>query len=322
MKLNAYQKSAITTVLATFFLIFVGGLVRASGAGLGCPDWPKCFGLWIPPLSVEALPAGFDASQFNVVKTWTEYINRLIGVFIGLLIVITAALSMRYRKQKPSIFYASVAAFILVLVQGWLGGQVVRSGLSEWLITIHMMLAMVIVSVLMFAVFKANEERFKVSLSDEARQKLLWAGGLLLGLTLIQLVLGTQVREAVDIIKNVAQPPPRSEWLSKVGIIFEIHRSFSWLIFFAGGVLWYLIPKFDLTGVIKKEIYWVVALILSQLIVGLGLSYLNMAAVFQVLHLTGVALLIGAELLLILTAAFTKNELFAKVSPEVYSEKV
>jgi len=298
MKLNAYQKSAITTVLATFFLIFVGGLVRASGAGLGCPDWPKCFGLWIPPLSVEALPAGFDASQFNVVKTWTEYINRLIGVFIGLLIV------------------------ILVLVQGWLGGQVVRSGLSEWLITIHMMLAMVIVSVLMFAVFKANEERFKVSLSDEARQKLLWAGGLLLGLTLIQLVLGTQVREAVDIIKNVAQPPPRSEWLSKVGIIFEIHRSFSWLIFFAGGVLWYLIPKFDLTGVIKKEIYWVVALILSQLIVGLGLSYLNMAAVFQVLHLTGVALLIGAELLLILTAAFTKNELFAKVSPEVYSEKV
>lgn len=322
MKLNAYQKSAITTVLATFFLIFVGGLVRASGAGLGCPDWPKCFGLWIPPLSVEGLPAGFDASQFNVVKTWTEYINRLIGVVIGLLIIATALLSVRYRKEKPSIFYASVTALILVLVQGWLGGQVVRSGLSEWLITIHMMLAMIIVSVLMFAVFKANEERFRVPLSEEVRQKLLWAGGLLLGLTLIQLVLGTQVREAIDVVKNIAQPPPRSEWLSNVGIIFEIHRSFSWLVLIAGGLLWYLIPKFELTGAVKKEIYWVVALILSQLIVGLGLSYLNMAAVFQVLHLTGVAFLIGAELLLILTAAFSTNTQFSTVSREAYSEKV
>ena len=72
MKLNAFQKTAIGTVFATIFLIFIGGLVRASGAGLGCPDWPRCFGTWVPPTNLSDLPPQFDPNQFNVVKTWTE----------------------------------------------------------------------------------------------------------------------------------------------------------------------------------------------------------------------------------------------------------
>ena len=117
MTLNLYQKIAITTVVATLFLIFVGGLVRASGAGLGCPDWPKCFGVWIPPLDAADLPAEYNQSEFNVVKTWTEYINRLVGVVIGLLIIATFATSLRYRKTKPAITWCSGIALILVVFQ-------------------------------------------------------------------------------------------------------------------------------------------------------------------------------------------------------------
>ena len=80
MKLNLYQKTALSTIAATLFLIMVGGIVRAAGAGLGCPDWPKCYGLWIPPMHVSELPPGFDVDSFNAFKTWTEYINRLIAV--------------------------------------------------------------------------------------------------------------------------------------------------------------------------------------------------------------------------------------------------
>ena len=57
----------------------VGGIVRAAGAGLGCP-FGTMYGLWIPPMHVSELPAGFDVDSFNAFKTWTEYINRLIGV--------------------------------------------------------------------------------------------------------------------------------------------------------------------------------------------------------------------------------------------------
>ncbi|HEX4914405.1 MAG TPA: COX15/CtaA family protein, partial [Vicinamibacterales bacterium] len=89
MRLTSFQRLALWTTAATYFLILVGGLVRASGAGLGCPDWPRCFGSWIPPASAAALPPQFDISQFNPTLMWTEYLNRLLGVIVGLLILAT-----------------------------------------------------------------------------------------------------------------------------------------------------------------------------------------------------------------------------------------
>ena len=127
MKLNLYQKTALITIAATFFLIFVGGLVRASGAGLGCPDWPKCYGLWIPPTTVEGLPSEFDESAFNAVKTWTEYVNRLIGVLIGffdntyifVFIQISKVSSCGYDGIIRGFCYGSVSR-----LAGWTGSKV------------------------------------------------------------------------------------------------------------------------------------------------------------------------------------------------------
>lgn len=303
MKLNVYQKIAITTVIATLFLIFVGGLVRASGAGLGCPDWPKCFGVWVPPLDVADLPAGYDAAEFNVVKTWTEYVNRLIGVVIGLLIIATFVCSIIvYRKSKPLIVWCSGVALVLVVFQGWLGGQVVETGLDEWLITIHMLLAFIIVNILLYAAYKSTEERWTISLSEDHKKQLFMIGSSLLALTLIQVIIGTQVREGIDVIKDVATAPPRSTWLESVGSIFLIHRSFSWLILINTGVLIYMQNKMGVEGFLKKVLLWIYALILVQLIAGIGLNYLDMPAVLQIVHLTSVAILVCAEFLLILGA--------------------
>lgn len=300
MKFNTYQKTAITTVGATIFLIFVGGLVRASGAGLGCPDWPQCFGLWIPPTSVADLPLGFDASQFNVVKTWTEYINRLIGVIIGLLITATFALSFRYRKHKPVVMYSSGAAFVLVLVQGWLGGQVVKTGLSEWLITIHMVLAMAIMTILLFAAYKAMENRWKIKLDPLAQRWLFRMGIVLFALTMIQLVLGTEVREAVDKVSRGIAIVPRDLWLSKIGSIDEIHRTFSWTVFLSGIGIFYVGLKQTEVPLIQRLSVGIMALITFQIILGVGLYYMAMPPVFQVLHLVGVAFLISFEFVFLL----------------------
>jgi cytochrome c oxidase assembly protein subunit 15 len=300
MKLNTYQKVALTTVGAVIFLIFVGGLVRASGAGLGCPDWPKCFGMWIPPTTASDLPSQFDQSQFNVIKTWTEYINRLIGVVIGLLITATFILSFRYRKQENAVFYSSGAAFVLVIIQGWLGGRVVVTGLDEWLITLHMILAMFIMMTLIFAVFKASENQFVITLSSTKRRWFLFISVVLLAITFLQLGFGTQVREAIDVFKNMDTSPPRENWISQIGFIDNLHRSFSWVVLLVGGVLFYLTRWYSQSALITKIGSWIFGLILLQIATGVGLYYLGIPPLYQVVHLVGVALLIALEFVLVL----------------------
>lgn len=298
MDFNTYQRTAITTVGAVIFLIFVGGLVRATGSGLGCPDWPTCFGMLIPPTSAAQLPAGYNPAEFNVYKTWTEYVNRLVGVIIGLLITATAFLSVKYRKTRPSVFYSSVLAFALVLFNGWLGGRVVETELDVNLITIHMMLAMVIMAALLFAVFKSTAAYWSLSISKKAQRQMLGLGGLLLFFTLVQLVLGTEIREAVDKIKFST---PRNYWLQKIGNIDEIHRSFSWTILLSGlGIIILTFRKVK-SRLLNMLSISIMAAILFQIALGVGLYYLGMPPSFQVLHLTGSAILICLEVLYLLT---------------------
>lgn len=307
MKLNIYQKTALLTICATLFLIFIGGLVRASGAGLGCPDWPKCYGLWIPPTTAEGLPPQFASEDFNAVKTWTEYINRLIGVLIGFLITLTFLFSFRYRKTRPSVTVASFAAFVMVLFQGWLGGQVVLSGLSEWIITVHMLMAMAIVGVLIFGAFRAVSGDLTLVIHKKHRSTVLYGALILLVFTLIQMVLGTQVREAVDVVSRGNPDLPRALWVDYLGVIDAVHRSFSWLVIAASVFLVWYTKKHHVKSYFTKLSYIVFALIASQVLVGVVLVYFGMPPSFQVLHLFGSAVMISFVLLLVFSAKEAKT---------------
>ena len=307
MKLNLYQKTAITTVIATIVLIFVGGLVRAAGAGLGCPDWPQCFGMWVPPTSAENLPAQYDASLFNPFHTWLEYVNRLVGVLIGFLITLTFIISFKYRKSDPVITVTSGVAFVLVLFQGWLGGQVVQSGLSAGIITLHMIMAMIILATLLYASFRAMSGRLSISISRKAQRTFLWVSGIVLFLTLVQMVLGTQVREQVDVAKNVMEMP-REGWIDSLGILYEVHRSFSWLLVIAVGAMVYFNKKLE-APIRLTRLGWATAfLVLIQFLTGVGMERFDMPGVFQVIHLVGLAVLICAILLYMLIAGFSGSE--------------
>lgn len=301
MKTNRYQILAVTTLIATLFLIFVGGLVRAAGAGLGCPDWPTCFGMWIPPLTADALPTGYDAELFNPFHTWLEYVNRLVGVLIGLLISLTFFFSFRYRKSDPVIPVSAGIAFLLVLFQGWLGGQVVRSGLSAWMITVHMITALVIVNILLFTAWRTFEPKPELRLSSSMKQGLFLIVSILLGLVMIQMVLGTQVRELIDVVKNSPSPPPREYWLDRIeGSLYFAHRSFSWLIVGVTGWLWLTFRPLRENSALRNLTLAVVVLVMLQIVFGVGLEQFGMPGMFQVLHLTSASFLVCALFLYLL----------------------
>lgn len=337
MNLNTYQKVAILTVVATLFLILVGGLVRATGAGMGCPDWPKCFGQFIPPTHVSQLPADYKQvyveqrleknakivgflnslgfvdlasniendpnvgkeEEFSAIKTWIEYINRLIGAIIGLLVLTTFITSLRYIQSKKSIPIASGLAVILTLFQAWLGSIVVSTNLLPGTITIHMIFAMVIVAVLLYGAYQATSDRFQLDIDEELRIRLYKISICLLLVTTLQLVLGTQVREAIDAVK-LSTDLQRAGWLEQTGLIFVIHRSFSWLVLFSALWIMSILWKKQVKGILYKLGLYNFIMILSQIAIGVGLEHLNMAAPLQVIHLVGVALMICAQFLLIL----------------------
>ena len=301
-RLSSFQTLALWTTAATYFLIFVGGLVRASGAGLGCPDWPRCFGSWVPPASAADLPAGFDAAQFNPTLMWTEYLNRVLGVIVGLLILATLVSAWRHHRHTARIFWTTLAAFLLVGFQGWLGGVVVEQELAAWIVTVHMLVALLIVSLLLYAtVFAFYAAAGTTPAAFPARQPLSAMLLVVIVTTLAQVTLGTQVRERVD--EALGNGVARSDALSTVGAFDTWHRDVALLVI-AGiaAVVWLVWRRHRFETALVRATVAMVVLVLAQAAFGVTMAYGSLAPSAQVAHLAGSSLLLGAETLVFLLA--------------------
>jgi cytochrome c oxidase assembly protein subunit 15 len=301
-RMSSFQTLALWTTGTTYFLILVGGLVRASGAGLGCPDWPRCFGAWIPPASAAELPAGFEPSQFNPTLMWTEYLNRLLGVTVGLLILATLISAWRHHRDTPRIFWPTLAAFLLVGFQGWLGGVVVQQALAAWLVTLHMVVALVIVSLLLYAtVYAFFVEHGGADSVADRRRPLRWAAIALIVITMIQVVLGTQVREYIDAALD--DGVARADALSTVGRLDVWHREAALAVMAAAAVLaWLVWTRHGADVVLIRATAVVVTLVGAQVLLGLIMAYVALTPPAQVAHLTASSLLLGAETVVFLLA--------------------
>jgi heme o synthase len=132
---KAFRRLALATTLTTIGVIGVGGLVRATGSGKGCPAWPKCFGRWIPPLEYHAI---------------IEYSHRAIGaIAIGLLAVTALVAALKHRGDRPLVI-ATLVALFMIFVQAGLGAIVVNTGLNPTLVTVHIGTAMILVGLLVW----------------------------------------------------------------------------------------------------------------------------------------------------------------------------
>src|SRR5258705_13165045 len=125
-----FRRLAVATALCAYLQIALGGVVRVSDSGLGCPDWPLCHGRPYPPADVHAI---------------IEYSHRAVGTLTGILIIATVLLAWAiFRHRRPAVAWLATASLIGVVGEGVLGGVVVANELTPWLVLIHLGLAMVI----------------------------------------------------------------------------------------------------------------------------------------------------------------------------------
>ena len=291
---------------ATFFLVAVGGVVRVTGSGLGCPDWPTCWGCWLPPSSQEVIPTQVSSdgrtyyedkfgrkhalSEFDAAKMWIEYLNRLVGVAIGLLILWAFLRSLRLRKTSPRHFQGALLALLMVAFQGWLGAVVVRSELVPGIITLHMVIAMILLCLLLALARSAREKGPDGLAENQADPRPCLQARILAGAVLAQVILGTQVREGIDPFIKDAQGLPREAWLAEVGLFDHLHRPFSWLVLLLALLSWKSLRRRNAD--LQRAALLVVGLTLVQMALGIILAYGGLPPTAQTLHLAGSAALI------------------------------
>lgn len=312
-----FRRLGALTIFAVYFVILVGGIVRASGAGMGCPDWPTCFGQWVPPTHESQLPAnyheiyaarGYENTAFNPVKTWTEYTNRLVGVTIGFLIFLTAWSSRIYLKADKTIFYLALSVFLLVGFQGWLGSAVVASNLKPLMITSHMLLALGIVALLIYAIARSQKPLLQAIDTHWLTPRFATVLKVAMGMTLLQIAMGTQVREAVDYIAHEHSYIERQYWRDSFPIIFYVHRSFSSIILFTNLWLVWKIREQAAAGSLLLRLGYVLAgLIVTAILAGVSLDRLGFPAFAQPVHLLMANLIFGAQFFLFICLAYSAN---------------
>lgn len=301
-----YRRIGLITIAAVYFLILVGGIVRASGAGMGCPDWPTCFGRLIPPTEESQLPPdyhekyiGYGDTRFNPVKTWTEYVNRLVGVSIGICVLLTLLYSIPYLRKDRPIFWLSLAIFLLVGFQGWLGSRVVASDLKPVMITAHMVTAFVIVCLLIHTVSRSQREILGRLDTSALPPKIRTVLAVAMGMTLLQIAMGTQIREAVDAITNADVVMERNIWREHFPLIFYVHRSFSSLILFTNlWLAWHLVRRLGPGHLLRGFAYALAGLVAAAIATGVSLDRLGFPAFVQPVHLLLANLIFGGQFFL------------------------
>ena len=338
--MNSLYRKTIISIVIVYLVILAGGIVRMTGSGMGCPDWPKCFGFLIPPTERSQLEwksnseynknqiviidetlfyandkfksknkfemsnwseyTKHDYSKFNVYHTWIEYINRLIGAIAGLSVLILFVNSLKFFKTKKIITGLSFLALIAIIFQAWLGKMVVDSNLMANTITVHMLMAIVLLFILFSILAISNPSKKRVRISRNISILVLIS----IVLLLIQIITGTEVRKFIDIKMELLNYTEKERWFENITSSFSFHRSFSWAIIIVNSLIYFYARK---SGLKLKIIHIVNSLIFFQISSGIIMYYFHFPFSSQPIHLLISTMIISIQFYFLLLYKTSKN---------------
>ena len=315
------------TLVFIYLVVIAGSFVRITGSGMGCPDWPKCFGQWVPPSDVSELPEDYkeifsnkrdkklkkfatflekiglnntadqlrnDPSlrieqDFNGSKTWTEYANRLFGFLAGNAMLLSFIwLLFKYRNRK--LILLAGLNLVLIGIEAWFGSIVVASNLVPWTITIHLLLALIIIALQIYFIREISPKQKEKIVHPKWMLGLIWVS---FAITIYQMFLGTQVREGIDELTKIGIS--RDSWTEELGLPFYIHRSFSWLV-----LIFIVIIAWKNEQINKyPSIRYLFLFLVIELTSGVLLAYFDLPGLVQTSHLVFATIIFGILTMLI-----------------------
>ena len=296
-----FRRIGLFTCSSVFLLFLLGALVRATGSGMGCPDWPKCFGLYAPPTCECQLPKNYEQvfqekrhkkvakflktlrtfglnekadlieqdknlyvqEKFDPTKAWIEYINRLFGVLAGLFAVIFIALSFLNKSLTKTRLWASIG-FIMLILNAWLGSIVVATNLLPGIVSFHFLLSFLCLFGFIMAIHKAGPI---LHLHNQESNKVwfwLWI------VIFSEVILGTWSREQVDVLKAnsiLYLNGDTNEMLNfmAMDMLFAIHRYVPGIILIFTLVKYYKDKDFRTR---KNHWFWIACICVVQICLG------------------------------------------------------
>ncbi|MCA6363075.1 MAG: COX15/CtaA family protein [Bacteroidetes bacterium] len=329
-------RAGLVTLVLLYLVIVAGSVVRATGSGMGCPDWPKCFGFYIPPTDSNLVayhpgkdykkghmvivndtlwraPADFTGStsfnrsqwekypthnyaKFNALHTWVEYINRLIGALSGFGMLIMLAIALTRFRRDKGTVLWLLLGMVVLGYIAWLGKVVVDNNLAPLKITMHMMSALAIVAIVLVV---NNRLRKQVYAQTPAVTGNLVMYGLvfLLALTLAQIIAGTQVRQEVDTLYKLTGNTGRDTWTSQLSGTYSIHQLLALLVVALNGMLYWMLRRL---ASLKRGAAAIILLLLAEYAIGVILHRAGIPASLQPLHVVIATVVFGLQFWLLL----------------------
>ena len=317
------------TIFYTIFVVFAGSLVKVTGSGMGCPDWPKCFGYYAPPFTDAKITwksnhlyeesqmiihdgelliapldfqsavsfnrlnwARYDKHDYNGYKpihTIIEAVNRWASVLLGFVALGMVVFSFRTSIFRVVNIVFSLAVFFLIGFEAWLGKLVVDGVLNPADISYHMLTAFGIVIVLS-AIHARNSSAKSIEYSPLYKKIQIGAFSYLL----LQLVLGVVLRQTFDAYADIA----RDTWVDEASITFYVHRSSSLIYVLLTVITWRIIKVLPKDSYEWKGFKWILIMTVLEVFSGAIMGYLDVPKSAQPVHviLSSILLLVQANL--------------------------
>lgn len=275
-QLTGFQLLTAATAIATLVLIAIGSLVRTSGSGLGCPDWPTCHGAWLPPFERTAI---------------IEYSHRTAAAVVSLLLLATLFETLRSHRADRGLVRVVLLAVPLLVFQAWLGKLTVERELPPEVVTLHLATSMLLLAVTCATAALARLGSGREAIVDRERAGVLRVVLVCAVVTYLVLISGAYVVKADATTACISWPGCSAAPIPFVdgGLVQDIHWLHRIAVVVGGlavGAVAVTVQSAASAGPrLQEASKWLLGLYLGQVLIGAGNIWTNFSGAARIGHL-------------------------------------